>query len=149
MTATGTTPGAPRFTTGIHTTEEEASADELAAAAADLTANVADLAPVLMQGTGRPIGNTGGHGGEINRPNASPRPFVATTRLLEGTPNPAVRPARAPAPSAATTMADKPGPIRHAAAPAWLVEERAAAGLAVAADIGSQTFVAILAASEI
>jgi len=46
-------------------------------------------------------------------------------------------------------MADKPGPIRHAAAPAWLVEERAAAGLAVAADIGSQTFVAILAASEI
>jgi hypothetical protein len=47
-------------------------------------------------------------------------------------------------------MADKRGPIRHAATPAWVVEERAAVvALAVAADIASQTFVAILAASEI
>src|SRR5229473_6067571 len=143
MTTTGTTPEAPRSTTGTITTEEEGSAPELAATAADLTASVVDLAPVPMQETGRPMGTSAAAAANPTVPALRLTPSVAPIRLLEGTPNPAVRPARAPAPSAATIMADKPGPFRHAAALAWAAEEDMAAGeLAVAvAGIGNQLFI--------
>src|SRR4029077_17097483 len=142
MTTTGTTPGAPRSTTGILTTEGEVSAAELAATAGDLTASVAELAPEAIQGIGRPTGTSAG---------AAESPIVPVPRLtlsaaiirpLEDTPNPAVRAAGAPAPLAAMTMADKLGPIRLAAAPAWVAEEDVVvAGDLAVAGIGDQRFI--------
>jgi hypothetical protein len=150
MITIGTTRGAPHFTTGTITTEEEATAAELAATAVDLLASVAVLAPVQMQGIGRSMGTPVGAVESLTVLALRLTHSVATTRLLEDTPNPAVNPGLTPAPSAATTMADKPGPIRHAAAQAWAaVDSRVAADLAAAvADTGSQTSVVTRAASE-
>ena len=75
-----------------------------------------------------------------------------TSRLLEDTPNPAVRAAHARAPSAATTMADRPRAIRRAEAPAWVAErvaavaERVAAAVVerMAAGIGNRSLVMFL-----
>src|SRR4029077_2689081 len=144
MTTTGTTPGAPRSTTGILTTEGEVSAAELAATAGDLTASVADLAPGPMQGIGRPTGTSAGAAESPIVPVPRPTLSAAIIRPLEDTPNPAVRAAEAPARLAAMTMADKPGPIRRAAAPAWVAEERVVAeeeGALAVAGIGNQRFI--------
>lgn len=116
------------------------SAAESAGIAADLTVTVVDLAPVPMQGTGRPMGTLLAEAESSAVLALRHALSVATIRLLEGTPNPAARPVRARAPSAATIMADKPDPTRHAAAPAWGAGEREAAeDLVVAvAGIGDQ-----------
>ena len=74
----------------------------------------------------------GGRGGVYNRPGATTRPFDGNTRRLEDTLNPAARAASARAPSAATAMADRPGAMRHAEAPAWAAERVAAEQLVVA-----------------
>ena len=62
-------------------------------------------------------------------------------RRLEDTPRPVVRAASAQAPSAAMTMAGRPEAIRHAEAPASVVEDLAAVVedlmAAVAAGIGN------------
>lgn len=151
MITTGTTPAAPRFTTGIHTTEEEASAAELAVTVAALAASAADLGPVATQGTGRRMGMSAGAAGSSTVPALRLTLLVVTTKLLEDTPNLAVSPAPARAPSAATIMADKPGPIRHAAAPAWVAEERVGAeeGAVAVAGIGNQRFIKLQKEREI
>ena len=80
-----------------------------------------------------------------------------TPRLLEDTLHPAARAASARAPSAATAMADRPGAIRHAEAPASVAERRVAAvDLAAAEDlaaavagVGNRSFVMFLVDREI
>ena len=70
ITTAGTTPGAPRFTTGTITTEEEARA--------------ADLQPARTQGTGLPARNIGGRGGVYNRPGGTTRPFNGNNQAARG-----------------------------------------------------------------
>ena len=152
MTTTGTTPAAPRSTTGTITTEEEGSAAELAATAADLAVSVAELVRAPMQGTGQPAVTSAGAAENPIVPALLLSLSVATTRLLEGTPNPEVRAVPARAPSAATIMADKPGPIHHAGAPVWVAVDSmgVAEDLAVAvADIGNQRLINFQRVGEI
>ena len=82
-------------------------------------------------------GNAAGRGESPTVPVQRPGLSTETTRLLEDTRHPAVRPAPARAPSAGTLRADRPGAIRHAEAPALAMEQRAAAeaGLPVAAAV--------------
>jgi len=109
------------------------------ATAVDLPATVAVSGPVLMQGTGRPEVTSAGAAENSIVPALLLSLSVATTRLLEGTPNHEVRAVPARAPSAATIMADKPDPIHHAGAPVWVAVDSMAVAedLAVAAGIGN------------
>jgi hypothetical protein len=117
-TMAGTTPGAERFITGAMPTEQEARAAELAAAAAEFV-------PAPTQGTGP---GTWADAVELTTvPAQPPGPSTETGRRLEAMLNPAARAAPARAPSAATTMADRPRAIRHAEAPASVAEQRVAA----------------------
>jgi len=84
----------------------EACGAELSPDAAELTAGGAEFTTVPAQPTGL---------------------SAETPRRLEDTLNPAARAARARAPSAATTMADRPGAMPPAEAPAWVAEHLAAA----------------------
>jgi hypothetical protein len=64
---------------------------------------------------------------------------METGKRLEDTLNPAARAVSARALSAATTMAARPGPFRHAEAPAWVAAARAVAAVDLAAagvDLG-------------
>jgi len=82
---------------------------------------------------------------------------METHRLLEGTLHHAVRAACGPAPSAAMTMADRPGAIRHAVAPALAAEDLGVAEdfMAVAAEdpmaagTGNRSFIMFLSGREI
>src|ERR1035441_6193938 len=114
-TMAGTTPGAERFITGAISPAAEAHAAELMVRAAD----AAELTAVPAQ---------------------QPQPDLSTEtgRLLEAMLNPAARAAHARAPSAATTMADKPRAIRHAEAPAWAAEQRVAAAERVVAAVAER-----------
>jgi len=108
-TMAGITPGAERFITGAISPEEARAAD-LMVAAAESTVHAA-----------QPPGRS-----------------TETGRRHEAMLHPAVRAASARAPTAATTMADRPGAIRRAEAPAWavVVERAVAEGVAAAvADV--------------
>jgi hypothetical protein len=75
-------------------------------------------------------------------------------KLLEDTLNPAVRPASGRAPSAATIMAEKPGTIRHAEAPALVATDSMGVVAeedftAAVAGIGNCGFVIFLAEGDI
>src|SRR5271166_3917436 len=76
----------------------------------------------------RPSNGETGAGGEFTTVPA-PRPVLSaeTPRQLEDTLNPTVRAASTLAPLAATTMAERPGAIHHAEAPASVVAHRVAA----------------------
>ena len=63
-----------------------------------------------------------------------------TARLLEDTRNPAVRAASAQVPSAATSMADRPGAFRHAEVPASVEAEGRVAAEAGAGNRSRVTF---------
>ena len=104
LTTTGTTPGAPRFTTGTITTEEEARA--------------ADLQRAPTQAPGLPAATSAEAAEFTTVPAERPGLSTETPRLLEDTLNPAVRAAFARAPSAATDRADRQEAIRRAEAPA-------------------------------
>jgi hypothetical protein len=130
ITTAGTTPGAPHFTIGAISTEEVADAAELAPAPAGTSQGAAEFPTVPAQ-----------------RPDLS----TEAPRLPEDTLHPAVRAASARAPSAATTMEDRQGAIRHAEAPAWVAEQRVAAVVdrvaaevdlaAAVAGVGNRSFV--------
>jgi hypothetical protein len=140
MTTTGTTPGATRFTTGTTTIEAETRAAELTTTAADLAATGAQIVPAAMKGIGPPM-RTPAVAALKTVPAKLPGLLKETTRLLEDTPNPAVRAVRARAPSAATAMAERRGAIHHAEAPASVAEERVAA---VAAIINRRVFMFVV-----
>src|SRR5208282_61011 len=107
LAAAGTSPRAERFITGAISPAAEAHAAERTAHAAELTA-----VPALP-----------------------PDPSTETGRRLEAMLNPGGRAAHARAPSAATTMADRPRAIRHAEARAWVAEQPVAAERVVAAVV--------------
>ena len=113
ITTAGTTPGAARFITGTISTEEEAGAAELRAGA---------------QRREQASGTSARAAESTTVPAQPPGLSTETRRLLEDTPNPAVRAASARAPSAATTMADRQGAFRHAEAPASVAEQRVGGG---------------------
>jgi len=115
----GITPGAERFITGAISPEEARAAD-LTVAVAESTAPAADLMIAAAESTA--------HAAQL------PGPSTETGRRREATPHPAVRAASARAPTAATTMADRPRHIRHAAAPAWVAEPAVAVAERVAAE---------------
>jgi len=115
-------------------TEQEAGAADLMARAVELTAAAAELVASPTQGTGP---GTSARAAELTTVPAQPPGLsTETSRRLEDTLNPAVRAAHARAPSAATSMADRPGAFPHAEAPAWVAEERVAALGLVAAVAG-------------
>lgn len=137
ITTAGTTPGATRFIIGAISTEEQARAEALTVPAAELL-----LAPT--QGTGHPTGPAAGAAESTTVPARRPGLSTETPRLLEDTPNPVVRAASARGPSAATTMADRQGAIRHAEAAASVVEARVAAGADLAvAGVGNRSCVMV------
>ena len=103
-TTTGTTPGAPRFTIGTITTEEEARA--------------ADLHPAPTRGTGLPAATSAEAAEFTTVPAERPGLSTEAARPLEDTLNPAVRAAFARGPSTATDRADRQEAIRRAEAPA-------------------------------
>jgi len=129
-TTTATTPGATRFITVGITTEE---------------AHEATFAAAPTRGTG--LLTEGTLASEAEFTEAKRRGLsTETIALPEGTRNPAVKAACAPAPSAVTTVADRPGVFRHAGAPASEAEERVvaqdlAAAVAEAAGIGNRWLV--------
>ena len=104
ITTTGTTPEAPRFTTGTITTEEEASAADLQLAPTQATGLRAATSAEAAEFTTVPADTT--------------RPFNGTCQLLADTLNPAVRAEPARGPSTATDRADRQEAIRRAEAPA-------------------------------
>jgi hypothetical protein len=118
ITTAGTSRGAMCFTTGTISTEEACEAEFLAAAS---------------QGTGP--GTLAGAAESTTVPAQRIDPSTETTARREDTRNPAVRAGRARAPLAATTVADRPGAIPRAEAPASVAEGRVVAeeDLAVAA----------------
>ncbi|MGB9202445.1 MAG: hypothetical protein WCB94_00585, partial [Terriglobales bacterium] len=125
-TMAGTTPGAERFTTGAISTEEQAGAG-------DSTARVAELALDPTQGTDL-AGTSAGAAESTTVPALLPGHLRETGRQLEDTLHPAVRAASAPAPSAATAMADRPRAIRRAEVPASVVEQPVAEEQRMAAE---------------
>jgi len=130
---TGTTPGAIRFTTETITIDKEASVALLPSCVAEY------FAAAVLFTTAR----------------AEPSsPSTEIPGLLEDMRNPAVRAASAPAPSAATTMADRKGAFRHAEAAVSVAEEgftavEAEGLVGVVADIGNRSFVMFLVDREI
>jgi hypothetical protein len=161
MTTTGTTPGAARFITATTTIEAETGAAELTANAVELVpastkgtgrqtgipVNAVELVPAPTKGTGRQTGISAGAAEIPIVPAQRPGLLKETTKRLEDMLNPAVRAASARAPSAATTMAEKPGAIRHAEAPASAGEEERV--VEAVAGIDNRSFVGFLIHREI
>ena len=126
MTTTGTTPRAGRSTTGTASTEIEVGA------AVTVTGTAAELVAAATQRTGLPLAGAA----ELTTvPAQHPGLSTETLRLIADTANPAARAASARAPSAATSMAERPEAIRHVEAPAWVAEDFAAADLAADAAV--------------
>jgi hypothetical protein len=133
MITTGTTLGAAHFITGTITTEVETRAAKLTETAVDLAPIAAEIAAALTVVPAQPPGL-----------------LRETTRLLEGTLNHAVRAARARAPSAATTMAERPGVIPLVGVPVSVAEEHVAAeDRAAVAAIGNPSVVMFLVVCRI
>jgi hypothetical protein len=119
ITTTGITREATRFTTAAVITGEGRGAIFAAAA---------------TQATGLQTGISAVAEGTAAEP---PGPSTEIIALLVDTLNPAVKAACAPAPSAVTTVADRPGAFHHAAAPASVAEGCVAAvDLAAGAGAG-------------
>src|ERR1700675_2251704 len=138
MTTIATTPEAARFTTETITTEGAMPAVGSPAIAAEIVA-----AP--MKGTGLPARMPAAAGPLRAVPAQPPGLLRETTRLLEGTLNHVVRAARARAPSAATTMAERPGVIPLVGVPVSVAEEHVAAvDRAAGAAIGNPSVVMLL-----
>ena len=111
---------------------------------AELTTTAAELLPAPTRGTGLPTGTSAGAAKFTTVLAQPPSLSTETPRRLEDTLNPAVRAASTLAPLAATTMAERPGAIHHAEAPASVAAHRvAAAALAAAED-----FTAAVAAED-
>jgi len=128
MAAAGTTPGATRFTTAVVSIEEAPCAVELTARLAELVAGRMERSGLLTEPS-RDVAQFPME--REHRPGLS----TETLRLLVDMPRPAVRPAFARAPSAATLRADRQEAIPHAETPASVVERlEAVEGLAVAED---------------
>jgi hypothetical protein len=132
MTTTGTAPGAIRFSIETITIAKEACGALRPTWVALRPASVAEvLAAAVRFTTAR-----------AERLGLSPE----IPGLLEDMPNPAVRAASAPVPSAATTMADRYEVFRHAEPPASVVAEGFTAVVAegftaVVAAIDNRSFV--------
>lgn len=153
ITTTGTTPGATPFTTEATFTEAEARVAELTAAAEQVALASTRVTDLL---TGTSVGAAGPATVLVRRLGLS-----TETRRLPGVMlHPGVRAASGLVPSAATTMADRRGPIRHAEARATVAEQRVAAEaedlavVVVAADLtaagaGNRSFVVFYADREI
>jgi len=116
LTTTGTTPGAPRFTTGTISTEEAA-------------ARAVGLQAAPAPGIGLPPGTSAVAAEFTTVPAERPGPSGETTRLLEDTRNLAVRAEPVREPSAATTVADRQEAIRPAEAGVSAAGQRAAEGV--------------------
>src|ERR1700722_1452220 len=122
MITIGITPIVGRFTTETTTTEAVATATES-------TVRAAELVPVSTKGIDR---QTGTPAGAAESPSVSAQPpglLKETTRLLEDTLNPSVRAVRTRGPSAATTMAERQGALRHAEVRASVAEQRVVAAV--------------------
>src|SRR6266852_4401215 len=128
ITTTGTTPIAERFITGTPSIAVEASVAEGLTGPEEASAAEGSTGPVQRAGLS-----------------------TETTRLPEVTRHLTARAASAPAPSAATTMADKPEAFLHAETPASaaVVDFTAAEHLTVGAAIVNQSFVMLQVDFEI
>jgi len=95
-----------------------------------------------MRGTGLLTGGTSAGAAECTTVRAERRgPSTAIAELLEDTLNPAVRAARARGLSAATTMADRHGAIRHAEVRVSVAAEHLAAVVAAAGVTSRRIFI--------
>lgn len=135
LAAAGTTPGATRFITGTPTTEAGAQAAEFPAGAASTQVGVraAEFPP---RATSTEVEARAAE--FITVPAQRSVHSTGTGRRREDTLRPAVRPAFAPAPSAASRRADRQKPIRLADKPASVAEQPVAVAeyrvVAVAAE---------------
>ena len=126
-TTAGTTRGATRFITGAVSPGEETRAADLMVAAAELVAGP-------TPGAGLAAGTSANAAEFLPAPTAGAGLSTGTGRRLEAMLNLAVRAVSARAPSAVTTMADRPGAFHLAEAPAWVAVRVGAAARVGVAD---------------